>query len=360
MSRRGRAAASRSALRAALAVAGTLASLLLVASAATAAPFDPGASSIPSVAKVTAAPPGESPVTGVTDAIAGAQTAPAGPSAPQSAPAPLSPAKPSPEPEKVVAAVESIADQPEVQALVSDRTHGADTDEPAGPVAGLADSVGKLTGSVIRRSPVGDIAKPLRQSLSDDVVTPLLQQSGLGEVVDALAPALGATPLLTPVVDALAPTLGAAPLLTRVVDAAQTPSGPAPASLAVPEETVSVDAPVDPTIAETASPVRGVGASSPSRNGALAIDAGPSFGDWATAPVTRTSQSGAAVPLDSPAPAHGSPVGASGSASGFTPLPVLAALLLAALIAPILRTVPKEAPAFLRPAPYIALLERPG
>lgn len=246
-------------------------------------------------------------------------------------------------------AVESIADRAGVDALAADRarntTPSTDTD---GPVAGLVDSVGELVGPAIQRSPIKGVAGSLRQSLSDDVRAPLLRQSVLGAVADALAPALSAVPL--PAVNAPLPT---------PVDAVQPPSGSAPMSLAIPDDAM----PADPTIAGTASPVRGVSASSSGHDGALAIEAiDPSFGNWTTGVPTHGGQSVTAVPLDSPAPARSGPVGASGSASagGFAPLPVLAALLLAALVAPLLRSVPKEAPAFLRPAPYIALLERPG
>jgi hypothetical protein len=352
MSRRGRAAASRSTLRAALAVAGTLASLLIGASAATAAPFDPGASSIPSTAKVTVASPDVSSV--VKDVTAGAPTAPAGPSAPDSAPAAALPSpQPPPQLEPVGAAVKSIADQAPTNPVTSDRlldaTPRSDTGDPAPPAAGLVESIGKLATSVTQRSPIGEATQPLRQSLVDDLAAPLLQQSAIGDVADALAPAFGVVHPLMPAIDAIEPPSGSV-----------LPFAPIPTSLALPTEPT----PTEPTIATTA-PIRGVEASSPSSDGAasaLAIGAIPNLDSWATTPLASAERTGTVVPVDGSTPAPGGPVGASGSASagGFAPLPVLAALLLLALIAPILRSVPKEAPAFLRPAPYIALLERPG
>jgi hypothetical protein len=69
-----------------------------------------------------------------------------------------------------------------------------------------------------------------------------------------------------------------------------------------------------------------------------------------------------AVPAQTPAPAHNGPApsAAFASAGGSSAVAAFALLLLFALAIPMLLLTLKEAPAFLRPVTFVALLERPG
>lgn len=220
---------------------------------------------------------------------------------------------------------------PDVEQTVERTVHAVNV--PDADVGGSSVTVGatidRLTGSVGVTSPVERSVEALRNL--DLSSSPTADAPSAPSHVDG-APLPVAAPPIAPSSDAVA-VLGL-PVSTRAPVAGFGPT-------------------IDATVA-AASDEAASGSVLPSARSLDLVSVG-------SAPVSAAGQDGNATggahgPVDGVVPA----TGANASASSFAPTFAAALLLVLALVAPRLLRSLKEAPAFLRPAPFIALLERPG
>jgi hypothetical protein len=255
--------------------------------------------------------------------------------------------------------------------------------------ADVAEDVGRVvdeTAATIDRAaaPVGGATRPVAGSVVEDAVATVdriaaptagMVRPVTGTAVEeaaalvvglAAAPAGGAAHPVAGVVDRAVATLGlAADRGAGLTDGAAA-GGPAAATPVV----APPSAAPAPISTATDGRVHGVAGAAPLTSGASATAAAGRLSYLLASPFHDGGAPvyGAAgadrrdiAPANGPGGEHTGPLsGAVASAAGSSGAPALALLMLLALAVPKLLLSLKEAPAFLRPVAFVALLERPG
>jgi hypothetical protein len=274
--------------------------------------------------------------------------------------------RPQPEPAPADAAAPADASDEPTASTGIDRV--AQTLQRAAPAA---TSKASPLGSTLDRAAalvepgVEAVTAPIADSLAP--VTQTARQA-VGPVLQAVNPVLdSALQSIDPVLQAVGPLLSGSsqaptePLADTLLAPRSAPSLTlAPPATATPVASEGVPpTPARDLVADLASSEHDAPA------GASLADAGQAPTIVGGAPTLAGQPSSTAHPSlaasTGSAPSHSIPATAgSAGAGGFSPPPALGLMLLLALVAAGLLHAFKEVPAFLRPAPFTALLERPG